>query len=735
MLSSVHTQNNDILSELHVQKKLSSPDVAEGTRHALSITPGEAAKLCSLIQSCEDYFRIRKVNQHGKYFTGLSEEADQFSACMEEEPLKQNWSSFTKVMDKHQTKLKELSPQFKSRSRENFLEPNLSESEMRWLKEDEIATLQEKLLEAEMAISSTEMFLPSFKVTIAGMTNVCNLSTSDMIKISKQEDLLIKELEALKHIKGLLLHLLRTTEHKEISSKQIDILIQKLTESETENDGLRKETLETEKHIVELSSQLQKEKANALKADHLSKSVEAVQAHLQCQIQKKEVENDQLKAKIQTLEKKISEWKLQIGKHKHQILAVKETNEQKKKALKKATRAQKQRAECFEASVEKLTSKIRKREVKLSEVLSASSVWKNHHEKAVEEKTRLEVQFETLKKQITNVLEDLKKIQDCGRNSNEEINGKLNSINSESANVRLENAKLKALLAALEDNAVSAEAELLNLQEKVKQQENLAEHYKTQVQKLQTEAEELKARYEKVLNENKIITEAKNLEISEVRSQIQAQLKELEHVRDLLKVAEERLLEYQENLLSYKRSYADKSKTIRELQVQMDDNNRFLRNHSLEEENCNIQKKYEYLKRQLERMEVQNEELAHQLANQEESLQHSELQLKEKLAEYDALARQLEAALEEGRKKESEELEKMSSKERALQTKILTLETELRERREEQKRLVCKLNNREKHQEVCLKELEHTLQKSENQNHSIHSYVQFLKNSYVTMFG
>ncbi|XP_029768253.1 protein BCAP isoform X1 [Terrapene carolina triunguis] len=603
------------------------------------------------------------------------------------------------------------------------------------LKEDEIATLEEKILEAEMAISSTEMFLPSFKVTIAGMTNVCNLSTSDMIKISKQEDLLIKELETLKHIKGLLLHLLRTTEHKEISSKQIDILMQKLTESETENDGLRKETLETEKHIVELSSQLQQEKANALKADHLSKSVEAVQAHLQCQIQKKEAENDQLKAKIQTLEKKITEWKLQIGKHKHQILAVKETNEQKKKALKKATRAQKQRAECFEASVEKLTSKIRKREVKLSEVLSASSVWKNHHEKAVEEKTRLEVQFESLKKQITNLLEDMKKIQDRGRNSNEEIHGKLNSINSESANIRLENAKLKALLAALEDNTVSAEAELLNLQEKVKQQENLAEQYKIQVQKLQTEAEELKARYKKVLNENKIITEAKDLEISEVRSQIQAQLKELEHVRDLLKVAEERLQEYQENLLSYKRSYADKSKTIRELQVQMDDNNRFLRNHSLEEENYNIQKKYKYLKRQLEKMEVQNEELAHQLANQEESLQHSELQLKEKLAEYDALARQLEAALEEGRKKESEEVEKMSSKERALQTKILTLETELRERREEQKRLVCKLNNREKHQEVCLKELEHNLQKSENQNHSIHNYVQFLKNSYVTMFG
>ncbi|XP_074858866.1 protein BCAP [Carettochelys insculpta] len=691
MSSSVRMQNNDsLLSEPHVLQKLSCANVTE------------------------------------------------FSANIEGDPVKQNWSSCMKVMDRHHIKPKELPPQLTSMSQDNFLQQNLRESEMRRLKEDtlnENVTLQEKLLEAEMAVSSTEKCLPLFKVTIAAMTNVCNLSTSDMIKISKQEDLLIKELETLKQIKELLFSLRRTTQDKELSRKQIAVLMQKLTESESENDGLRKEMLERERHIVDLSSQLQQEKTIALKADHLSKSVAAVQAHLQCQIQKKEAESDHLKAKIQALEKKITEWKLQMGEHRHQILAIKETNEQKKKALKKAARTQKQRAEYFEASVENLTSKIRKREVKLSEILSASGVWKNHHEKALEEKTKLEVQTETLKEQIANLLEDLKRIQDHGRNSDEEIREKLNSVNSENAKIQLENEKLKALIAALQDNAVSAEAELLDLQEKVKQQENLAEQYNTQVQKLQTEAEELKARYEKVLNENKLITESKDSEIKEVRIQMQAHLKELEHVRDLLKVAEERWQEYQEILLSCKRSYADKAKTIRELQVQMDDNNRVLTNHSLEEENCNIQTKFEYLKRQLEKMEVQNEELAHQLANQEESLQHTELQLKEKLAEYDSLARQLEAALEEGRKTKSEEVEKMSCKERALQTKIFSLETELRERREEQKQLVCKLTNSEKHQEVCLKELEHNLQKSENQNHSIQNYVQFLKKSYVTMFG
>lgn len=49
-------------------------------------------------------------------------------------------------------------------------------------------------------------------------------------------------------------------------------------------------------------------------------------------------------------------------------------------------------------------------------------------------------------------------------------------------------------------------------------------------------------------------------------------------------------------------------------------------------------------------MEFQNEELAYQLRKEDESLQSSKLQLEEKIAECNALTRQLESALEEGRK-------------------------------------------------------------------------------------
>ncbi|KAM6415396.1 protein BCAP [Rhynochetos jubatus] len=482
-------------------------------------------------------------------------------------------------------------------------------------------------------------------------------------------------------------------EHQ-LSSENIDRLMQKLSENKIQNNNLRRKILEREKHVKELSSRLQLEKVNVQKEDHLSKSVKTVQAHLQFQIQRKEVENDELKVKIQTLGKKIAEWKLQIGEYKHQMIALREASEQKKTALKKTIRSQKRKAELFEAAVESLTSRIREREAKLSEILSGADVWKSQHDRMVEIKTALEIQTEDLKKQITSLLEDLKRKEEWRSNSNEEILGKLNSVNSENEKIYLENEKLKASLATLETSTVSVENELLNLRKKAKLQENLVEQYKHQVQKLQTAVEELKYRCETVLNEKQRVKENKCLEIDKVSST--------------------------RNASSFS---------------QEEDSVTSMGSLSVEEENRNIQRKYEELKRQLEKMTFENEELACQLKKEDSSLRCSKLQLEEKIAEYNGLTRQLECAIEEGRKMVAAELEKMSYREQALQAKILVLETEVRQRQEEKKRLLCIFHHNEKYREVRLKELENSLQKSENKNQSLQNYMQFLKASYITMFG
>ncbi|NXH54024.1 ODF2L protein, partial [Rhabdornis inornatus] len=251
------------------------------------------------------------------------------------------------------------------------------------------------------------------------------------------------------------------------------------------------------------------------------------------------------------------------------------------------------------------------------------------------------------------------------------------------------------------------------------------------VRKRQIAVEELKSRYETVLNENKKLTENKRLKADKVRDKMEAELKELEHVCDLLKAAEE----HQQKLQFWERIRAQKCKTLRELELQVDNHSvTSMGNLCLEEEIYNIQKKYEDLQRQLGEMEYQNEELAYQLRKEDESLQSSKLQLEEKMAEYNALTTQLECALEEGRKMVAEEQEKMSYKEQAFQTKLLLLEAEVRKREEEKKQLLCLFHHNEKHHEVHLKELENSLQKSENMNQSIQNYVQFLKDAYITMF-
>uniref|UniRef100_A0A2I2Z358 Uncharacterized protein n=1 Tax=Gorilla gorilla gorilla TaxID=9595 RepID=A0A2I2Z358_GORGO len=559
-----------------------------------------------------------------------------------------------------------------------------SESHLSCLKQDilnEKTELEATLKEAELVTHSIELLLPLFKDTIEKINfENANLSASNL-KISEQKEILTKELDTFKSVKLALEHLLRKRDYKQTGDNLPSMLLENLTDNESENTNLKKKVFEKEAHIQELSCLFQSEKANTLKANRFSQSVKVVHERLQIQIHKKEAENDKLKEYVKSLETKIAKWNLQSRMNKNEAIVMKEASKQKTVALKKASKVYKQRLDHFTGAIEKLTSQIRDQEAKLSETISASNAWKSHYEKIVIEKTELEVQIETMKKQIINLLEDLKKMEDHGKNSCEEILRKVYSIEYENETLNLENTKLKTTLAALKDEVVSVENELSELQEVEKKQKTLIEMYKTQVQKLQEAAEIVKSRCENLLHKNNQITKTKNKNVEKV-----------------------------------------------------DGNHNLLTKLSLEEENYLIQLKCENLQQKLEQMDAENKELEKKLANQEECLKHSNLKFKEKSAEYTALARQLEAALEEGRQKVAEEIEKMSSRESALQIKILDLETELRKKNEEQNQLVCKMNSKAQHQEVCLKEVQNSLEKSENQNESIKNYLQFLKTSYVTMF-
>ncbi|XP_076789445.1 protein BCAP isoform X3 [Arvicanthis niloticus] len=594
--------------------------------------------------------------------------------------------------------------------------------------------LEATLKEAESASCSVELLLPLFKNTVEEVSlENANLSASNLKKIFEQKDILSKELDTFNRVKLALEHLIKQTDYEQIGDSS-PCLLKDLSDSESENRNLEKKVLEKETYIQELSCLFQNEKESALKANRFSQSVKVVHDRLRLQIQKREAENEKLKEHVQNLETQIAKWNLQVKMNKQEAVAIKEASRQKAVALKKASKVYRQRLRHFTGDIEHLTSQIRDQEAKLSETVSASKDWKSHYEKIAIEKTELEVQIETMKKQITNLLEDLRKMETHGKNSCEEILRKLHSLEDENEALNTENVKLKSTLDALKDEVASVENELVELQEVEKRQKTLVEGYKTQVQKLQEAAETVKSRCKNLLHENNIIIIKKNKKLETMRGQVESHLKQVERARNSFTSAEQRLQECQENLQRYKEKCAEQALTVRELQGQVDGNQSLLTKLSLEEENHLIQLKCENLKEKLEQMDAENKELEKKLADQEECLKHSDLELKEKAAEYTALSRQLEAALEEGRQKVSEEVEKMSSRERALQIKILDLETELRKKNEEQNQLLGKMNTKAQHQDICLKEIQHSLEKSETQNESIKNYLQFLQVSYVMMF-
>ncbi|XP_049627207.1 protein BCAP isoform X1 [Suncus etruscus] len=632
--------------------------------------------------------------------------------------------------------VEELFSYFKARSEKKYLSGHGSESQIRCLLQDmltEKSELEAILEEAELVTYSMELLLPVFKDTIEEITFENATLSASNLKISQQKEILTKELDTFTRVKQALEHHLRTEYQQR--GNGLSGMLEELTANENENTNLQKKILEKESYIQELYSLFQDEKANALKINRFSHSVKVVHERLQHQIHKREADNDKLKEHIKTLETKIADWNLQLKRNKHETVAMKLSSKKKAIVLKKASKAYKQKLEYLTRNMEKLNSQIRNQEAKLSETISASNTWKSRYEKIVIEKTELEVHIETMKKQITNLLEDMKKIEDHGKNSCEEICRKLNSIEHENETLNLENTKLQTILATLKDKVTSVENELLELQEVEKQQKILVEEYKTQIQKLQEAAGMVKSRCEKLLHEKKQITKRKTKKLEKMRGQMETHVKELERVYTSLTATEQKHQKCQESLQQFQGRCAAQAYTVRELQGQVNENQKLLTKLSLEEENYLIQLKCENLKKKLEQMDEENKKLEEKLANQEECLKHSNLKFKEKSAEYTALARQLEAALEEGRQKVSEERERMSSREKALQVKILDLETELRKKNEEQNQLVYSMNSKVQHQEVCLKEIQHSLEKSENQNESIKNYLQFLKTSYVTMFG
>ncbi|XP_022046851.2 outer dense fiber protein 2-like isoform X2 [Acanthochromis polyacanthus] len=599
------------------------------------------------------------------------------------------------------------------------------------------------LMDAEAAATSAAIQLMSFKDAMEDEFADSRQSVKDKRRAARQRSLLLEKLEDFRRINKSVRQKLKQLQDAEAgridTDQQIDVLLKRITQAENENEHLQKDFNESERKIKELMDLRREEQENMKSAVHMSKAAEETRAHLQGQLRNKEAENNRLTVQLRTLERTLTEQKMEIDDLKGSVSSLTEKAAQDKESLKKATRAQKLRAERFEAAIEKCYTQLKEKDAQLSKAHSERDSRRRQKEQMTDEKDKLVAHIELLESQIADLTVRLQKQKDELSAANETVMQRVEKLSADNGDLSVNNAALKASIAQLEQQLADCESALI--EEKIVSQErkHKAEQCQYQVAELQAERDNLRIKYANLAKETEETQDGKGKEVEKVRQELQGRVDELKSYPELLSAAEQSLFECQENLQRSERKCSEKSESIRQLQVKMESQAQMLRSsmemkESIHENNLQLQESINSLRRKMENVQQENLELVRRLAAQEEALSYSNRQLDHRSSECQALSRQLEAALSDVRQQVSKVKDQAVSREEALQTKILELEAEKSKRDTELRLLRQSKLTAEKQFEVRLKDLQLSLDQSESHKRSIQIYVDFLKNSYKTMF-
>ncbi|XP_040027853.2 protein BCAP isoform X2 [Gasterosteus aculeatus] len=546
------------------------------------------------------------------------------------------------------------------------------------------------LIDAEAAANSAAIQLVSFKDAMEDTFADSRQSAIDKRRIARQRGLLLEKLEDFKRINKSVRQKLKQVQDAESdrieSNHQTEILLKRISQAESDNEQLKRDLSEKDQKIKELLDLQREEQENMKSALQMTKSVEATRAHLQSQLRIKEAQNNRLNVQLRAVEKTLTGQKMEIDDLKGSVASLTEKAAQDKESLKKATRAQKLRAQRFEAAIEKCYVQLKEKDAQLTEARLERDSQRQRKEQEREEKEKLVVHIELLNSQMADLAERLRKEKDELSAAHELVTQRVEKLIAENGDLNVNNATLKASVAQLEQQLADCESALSEVKVVSEERKHQVGQEQLQAAELQAELNNLKMKYANVLNETEETRDGKGTKVAK--------------------------METETNTL---RSSVEMRESIRDANLQ------------LNEKEASLQKKVDALQQE-------NLELVRRLASQEESLSYRNLQLDQRSSEGQALSRQLEAALADVKQQIKKVKDQATSREEALQTKILKLEAE-KSRRDDELRLLCRSKlTAQKQFEVRLKDLQLSLDQSESHKQSIQNYVDFLKNSYKTMF-
>ncbi|XP_032395289.1 outer dense fiber protein 2 isoform X1 [Etheostoma spectabile] len=751
--------------------KVSTRDASykwEGPTHCLEITPPlpdpepeqSALRLADLTSEEEEGLH-GQISQYERKIDSLLTEVsslkNEVKLRKKEQLLERQSEQLSvshRVIVEQEEELAEMTKELKETERENTrlrqsMEKMLEETD--YNRQDTDSTqdtdaLHRKLTEAEVDGTAVAKQVSDLRESVSKLCGAIGsrLSGSESSVLARQQELLLQKLEAFEATNRSLRQLLREQRGSQMesiqTSEQKDALLKRLVDIEAENAHLVVKLQDKEREINQLSKVIDSEKDNAKSTADLSKSLESTRAHLQRQLRIKEAENNRLTVQIKNLERAANQQKAEMQHLTAQLVRLRQQASAGREAMKRATRAQKQRAERSEDTAGQLSVQLLDMEKQVVDALSAAETWQSRHAQEAKDKSKLEIELSLLNSRIAELTEQLQSSGNKGQAEREALLDHLHRLTTESTAVKLENQSLKATASAVEEKLALSQSELHQVKASIQQYESLLDSYKIQVGKTRAEADEYHAQLAQAEREAQALRGELEREVEEVRRELLGRLAELESLPEALRRSKLQLQEAQDRERSQDRRSMELSTTLTDLRMKVETQGsqvELLRqnNKVLLEEKRQLQQRVESLERKLEEASSQNSDLLVVIAKREDTIHSNQLRLEEKTRECLLLNRKLEEALGDARQQMSETRGLAATKERSTQSKILDLETQLSRTTSEINQLRRSKEEVERRYHSRLQDVKDRLEQSDSTNRSLQNYVQFLKDSYANVFG
>ncbi|XP_069332976.1 outer dense fiber protein 2 isoform X8 [Eulemur rufifrons] len=503
--------------------------------HCLEITPPSSEKLVSVMRlsdlSTEDDDSGHcKMNHYDKKIDSLMNAV----GCLKSEVKMQKGERqmAKRFLEERKEELEEVAQELAETEHENtVLRHNIErikeEKDFTILQkkhlQQEKECLMSKLVEAEMDGAAAAKQVMALKDTIGKLKTEKQMTCTDINTLTRQKELLLQKLSTFEETNRTLRDLLREQHCKEDSERLMEqqgVLLKRLAEADSEKARLLLLLQDKDKEVEELLQEIQCEKAQAKTASELSKSMESMRGHLQAQLRCKEAENSRLCMQIKNLERSGNQHKAEVEAIMEQLKELKQKGDRDKENLKKAIRAQKERAEKSEEYAEQLHVQLADKDLYVAEALSTLESWRSRYNQVVKDKGDLELEIIVLNDRVTDLVNQQQTLEEKMREDRDSLVERLHRQTAEYSAFKLENERLKASFAPMEDKLNQAQQEVQQLKASVKNYEGMIDNYKSQVMKTRLEADEVAAQLERCDKENKIlkITEAK---LAECQDQLQ----------------------------------------------------------------------------------------------------------------------------------------------------------------------------------------------------------------------